>query len=167
MSFPVLSSLGTSVLCFIIMVLASSVIIFLLKWWCLLVMYLIMDLMNDISSENVAISLLPKSLKDSISSSMTESQIKVFDYTTNIIIVLVILYYLTVVFHSFFHTKDNKNNKDNKDFKDYIHVVGNRKLFNKIAQISMSSSFVVILALVVFNVYSHDILSKWFKLSKE
>jgi Ca2+/H+ antiporter len=126
-----------------------------------------MDLMNDISSENVAISLLPKSLKDSISSSMTESQIKVFDYTTNIIIVLVILYYLTVVFHSFFHTKDNKNNKDNKDFKDYIHVVGNRKLFNKIAQISMSSSFVVILALVVFNVYSHDILSKWFKLSKE
>lgn len=161
MSFPVLSSLGTSVLCFIIMVLASSVIIFLLKWWCLLVMYLIMDLMNDISSENVAISLLPKSLKDSISSSMTESQIKVFDYTTNIIIVLVILYYLTVVFHSFFHTKDNK------DFKDYIHVVGNRKLFNKIAQISMSSSFVVILALVVFNVYSHDILSKWFKLSKE
>jgi len=167
MSFPVLSSLGTSVLCFIIMVLASSVIIFLLKWWCLLVMYLIMDLMNDISSENVAISLLPKSLKDSISSSMTESQIKVFDYTTNIIIVLVILYYLTVVFHSFFHSKDYKNNKNNKDFKDYIHVVGNRKLFNKIAQISMSSSFVVILALVVFNVYSHDILSKWFKLSKE
>jgi hypothetical protein len=123
-----------------------------------------MDLMNDISSEHVAISLLPKSLKDSISSSMTESQIKVFDYTTNIIIVLVILYYLTVVFHSFFHSKGSK---DYKDSKDYIHVVGNRMLFNKIAQISMSSSFVVILALVVVNVYSHDILSKWFKLSKE
>ena len=106
-----LSSLGTSVLCFIIMVLVSSVIIFLLKWWCLLVMYIIMDLINDISSEHVALSLLPKSLKDSISSSMTESQIKVFDYTTNIIIVLVILYYLTVVFHSFFHSKDYKNNK--------------------------------------------------------
>lgn len=157
MSFPVLSSLGTSVLCFVIMVLVSSVIIFLLKWWCLLVMYFIMDLMNDISNEHVALSLLPKSLKDSISSSMTESQIKVFDYTTNIIIVLVIIYYLTVVFRSFFHSKDYK------DYKDYINVVGNRMLFNKIAQISMSSSFVIILALVLYNLYSHDILTKWAK----
>lgn len=163
MSFPVLSSLGTSVLCFVIMVLVSSVIIFLLKWWCLLVMYFIMDLMNDISNEHVALSLLPKSLKESISSSMTESQIMVFDYTTNIIIVLVIIYYLTVVFRSFFHSKGSKDSKDYKDYKDYINVVGNRMLFNKIAQISMSSSFVVILVLVLYNLYSHDILTKWAK----